>query len=120
MTSKEILIANIKEWIQNDNELKELQKQMKIRKEKNKLLTNNLVNVMKNNEIDCFDINDGKLMYTQIKSKGTINKKHLSSCLEKYFKNSESNEMIDDLCNFILDNREIKVTETIKRKILKE
>ena len=119
MTTKEILVANIKEWIQNDNEIKELQKQMKIRKERKKTLTDNLVEVMKKNDIDCFDINEGKLMYSQIKSKTSLSKKHLSTCLEKYFKNSESNEMINDLCNFILENRETKITETIKRKILK-
>lgn len=120
MANKEILINNIKEWLQNDNDIKELQKQIKIKKEKNKFITNNLVEIMKNNEIDCFDINDGKLIYSQIKSKSTLSKKHLSTCLEKYFKNSETTEMVNDLCNFILDNRTTKITETIKRKIIKK
>lgn len=119
MTNKEILINHIKEWIQNDNEIKELQKQMKIRKDKKKALTDNLIEVMKKNDIDCFDLNEGKLMYSQIKSKTSLSKKYLSTCLEKYFKDSENNEMINDLCNFILENRETKVTETIKRKMLK-
>lgn len=120
MANKEILINNIKEWLQNDNDIKELQKQIKIKKEKNKFITNNLVEIMKNNEIDCFDINDGKLIYSQIKSKSALSKKHLSTCLEKYFKNSETTEMVNDLCNFILDNRTTKITETIKRKIIKK
>lgn len=32
MTTKEILVANIKEWIQNDNDIKELQREIKIKK----------------------------------------------------------------------------------------
>ena len=35
----------------------------------------NLVNIMKENEIDCFDISDGKLMYTKSKVKQALSKK---------------------------------------------
>lgn len=71
---------------------------------------------MKTNEIDCFDVNDGKLIYTQNKVKTSLSKKHITACLEKYFKNTENKELVEDLSNFILDNREVKVTETIRRK----
>ena len=40
--------------------MKTLQKELRERREKKKELTNNLVEVMKTNEIDCFNINDGK------------------------------------------------------------
>lgn len=117
MTTKEQLVSNIKEWIQYDNEIKQLQKQVKIRKEKQKGLTDNIVKVMKAKEIDCFDLNDGKLIYSQSKTKGTINKQHIFNCLEKYFKDNGDENMISDLTNFILENREVKVKETIRRKI---
>ena len=71
---------------------------------------------MKTNEIDCFDVNDGKLIYTQNKVKTSLSKKHITACLEKYFNNTENKELVEDLSNFILDNREVKVTETIRRK----
>jgi hypothetical protein len=119
MTPKEQLVSNIKEWIQFDNEIKQLQKQVKARKEKQKVLTDNIMKVMKANEIDCFDLNDGKLIYSQSKTKGTINKQHIANCLEKYFKENADENMISDLTNFILENREIKVKETIRRKIEK-
>ena len=115
-TTKEILIITIKEWINNDNEIKELQREIKIRKDKKKNISDKLVNIMKTNEIDCFDINDGKLMYAQNKVKASLSKKHITTCLEKYFKDSENKEMVEDLSNYILDNREVKITETIRRK----
>ena len=39
--------------------------------------------------------------------------------LEKYFKESASPSMAEDLTNFILDNREIKVKDVIRRKVQK-
>jgi hypothetical protein len=119
MATKEQLIGNIKEWIQYDNDIKHLQKEVKLRKEKQKLLTENIVKVMKAKEIDCFDLNDGKLIFSQSKTKGTINKQHILNCLENYFKNNKDENMISELTNYILDNREIKVKETIRRKMEK-
>ena len=119
METKEQLINNIKEWIHYDNEIKKLKKEVKIRKEKQKKLTDDIVKVMKAKEIDCFDLNDGKLIYSQSKTKQTINKQHIMNCLEKYFKENGDENMITDLTNFILENREIKIKETIRRKIEK-
>ena len=119
MTTKEHLVNNNKDWIHYDNEIKKLKKEVKIRKEKQKKLTDDIVKVMKAKEIDCFDLNDGKLIYSQSKTKQTINKQHIMNCLEKYFKENGDENMITDLTNFILENREIKVKETIRRKIEK-
>ena len=119
MTTKEHLVNNIKEWIHYDNEIKKLKKEVKIRKQKQKKLTDDIVKVMKAKEIDCFDLNDGKLIYSQSKTKQTINKQHIMNCLEKYFKENGDENMITDLTNFILENREIKIKETIRRKIEK-
>ena len=52
---KEILIQNIREWLQIDNELKELRRAAKERRERKKELTNDLVDIMKNLE----NIKDG-------------------------------------------------------------
>lgn len=119
MSTKEQLVYSIKEWIKCDNDIKEMQKQMKAIKERKKKLTDGIVNVMKNKEIDCFDLNDGKLIYSQSKTKSTINKQHLMVCLEKYFKETSNPNVAEDLTNFILDNREIKVKDVIRRKVQK-
>ena len=57
-----------------------------IREEKKKF-TVNLVDIMKKNDIDAFDINDGKLLYTKTQIKTPISKKHLLSSVSEYFKN---------------------------------
>ena len=59
------LVQNVKDWIVIDNEMKEMRKKMKEYRKQKKALTENLVNVMKSNEIDCFDIQNGQLIYTK-------------------------------------------------------
>ena len=111
---KETLVENIKEWLQIENELKELRKAAKERRERKKELTSSLVDIMKVNDIDCFDVNGGKLMYSQSKVKAPINKKTLMATLHNYYKHDPSKAA--ELSDFILNNREIKVKETIRHK----
>ena len=75
MDTKEELITHIRSWIDIDNEISKLQKQIKDFRNEKKELTESLVDMMKTNEIDCFDINDGKLIYAKSKVKKPINKK---------------------------------------------
>ena len=114
--TKEELITYIKEWMQIEKDMKELQKQIKARRERKKVLTENLVVIMKNNEIDCFDINNGKLLYTKNKVKSTINKPYLLNALSKYFEN-DPNVQADEVSKFIMENRIEKVKENIRCKM---
>tara|TARA_B100001093_G_C26534263_1_gene887357 strand:- start:266 stop:619 length:354 start_codon:yes stop_codon:yes gene_type:complete len=113
METKDQLVQHIKEWITVDEEIKSLQKEVKTRKEKQKDLTKELMDVMKTNEIDCFDLNDGKLVYTKSKTKQTINKKYLISTLIKCLEDPKDAEKVTE---FILENREEKIRENIRRK----
>ena len=105
METKDQLVQHIKEWIGVDEEIKSLQKEIKTRKEKQKELTKDLMEVMKTNEIECFDLNDGKLVYTKSKTKQTINKKYLMSTLVKCLEDPKDVEKVTE---FILENREEK------------
>ena len=115
METKEELVTNVKEWIKIDNEIAKLKAEIKDRNNKKKILTESLMNVMKKNEIECFDINGGALVYKQSKVKKPINGKSLLAALQAYYKNDE--QIAAELTKFVLDNREEKVSETIKRKI---
>tara|TARA_B100001059_G_C17778699_1_gene552808 strand:- start:79 stop:426 length:348 start_codon:yes stop_codon:yes gene_type:complete len=115
MTSKEDLVNIIKEWIEIDDQLKVIQNSMKEFKLKKKTLSNNLLDIMKDNEIDCFDINSGKIVYCKTKTKAPINKKTLLETLEKYFKDRKDID-VSAVSDFVLENREIKLQENIKRK----
>jgi hypothetical protein len=70
METKEELISNIKEWIKIDNEVIKLRSEMKDRNNKKKEISQSLVNVMKKNSIDCFDVTGGQIMY----KKSTVKK----------------------------------------------
>ncbi len=117
METKEELITHIREWINVDEHIKSLQKQVKLEKQKQKDLTQTLMEVMKTNQIDCFDLNDGKLVYTQNKTKQTINKKYLMETLTKCL---ESQDDVEKVTEFILSNRAEKIRENIRRKIDKK
>jgi hypothetical protein len=114
MDTKEELVKHIRGWIQIDNEINALQKKAKLLREEKKALTISLVDVMKTNEIDCFDINDGKLIYAKSKHKKPINKKSLFDSLQTYFKDDK--ELAQEVSEHILNNREETVKESIKRK----
>jgi predicted nucleic acid-binding Zn-ribbon protein len=115
METKEELVNNIKEWIKIDNEIMKLQNEIKERKNKKKTLSETLMTVMKKNEIDCFDINGGALIYKKNKIKKPINAKNLMSVLQNYYKSDPKHA--EDLTKHIMDNREEQIKETIRRKI---
>ncbi len=112
---KEQLVTNIKEWVKLDNEINQMKTEVNEKNKRKKLLSDNLMKVMKQNEIDCFDVNGGSLMYKQSKVKKPINAKMLLSTLQKYYKNNDT--MADEIAQFILDSREEQIKETLKRKI---
>jgi hypothetical protein len=115
METKEELVINVKEWIKIDNEILQLKAQVKERNLKKKQLTDSLMNVMKKNEIECFDINGGALIYKKNTIKKPITGKTLLTTLQKYYANDQ--KMAEELTKHVLESREEKVKETIKRKI---
>jgi len=117
-SNKAELIQIIKDWIQVDNEIRNLNKELRTRKEKIKKISQNLMKTMKENEIDEFDIKGGKLMYSKTNVKKPITKKNLVSILSKYYNGDISQAL--EMNKFIMENREETVKETIKRTIDKE
>ncbi len=115
--SKEEMIGHIKKWIQYDNDIKNLQNELKAKKEIRKQHTEHLVNIMKSNDIDCFDVNNGKLMYSRTKVKAPLNKSQMIQTLMEYFNNDEPR--VKELEDRLMSARKEKITETIRRKINK-
>jgi len=115
METKEQLVNNIKEWIKIDNEIAKLKNEIKEHNNKKKSLTENLVSVMKTNQIDCFDINGGALVYKTNKVKKPINGKTLLAALQNYYKTDT--KMAQELAKHVMDSREEQVKETIRHKI---
>ena len=115
--NKNQLIHTVKEWVRIDNEIRQLQKEISTRRHDKKLMNDKLMETMKTNDIDCFDLNDGKIRYTKKNVKKPINNKVLLDILTKYYSGDIS--QASEINNFINDNR-IEVTkENITRKISK-
>jgi len=114
-STKDELIMTVKEWIKMDNDITKLKLETKEKTNKKKELTELLVNVMKNNLIDCFDINGGALVYKQKKNRQSISGKYLLSQLEEYYKDQP--ELAKEIAKKVLDNRIEVVKDEIKRKI---
>jgi len=117
MENKEQLVKTIKEWVKIDNEIRVLQQQQLIRKKEKKAISDSLIDVMKKNEIDCFDINDGQIIYNKKNVKKPITKKMLLNVLSNFFENDTVKA--NELNNYILENREDIVRENIVRKVNK-
>jgi|SRR6056300_968044 len=113
MENKQLLIENIKEWVKLDNEIRELKKQEKVRKKTKDELSKSLMEIMKSNEIDEFDINQGKIVYKKKNVKKPINKKNLLDILSKYYDGDLASAA--KLNTFIMDNREETFVESITR-----
>ena len=112
--TKDQLVKHVKGWIQMDNEIKEFQKEIKERKDKKKEITDKLLHVMKDNEIDCFDINGGQLIYSKTKVKAPLNKNNLMSALLSFYQEDAS--QAEKLSTFLMETREEKIKESIRRK----
>jgi len=111
---KEHLIKIVKEWVKLENELKQLRKEINNRKTKEKEISKELMDVMKKYEIDEFNITGGKIVYSKKNVKKPINKKKLIEILSNYFDGNY--EKANDINNYIMENREEVVKETIIHK----
>ena len=117
METKEQLIKCVKEWVRIDNEIRQLQKEQAARKTEKKNISKDLMEVMRKNEIDCFDLKDGQLMYTKKNVKKPITKKNLIGILANFYGGNV--EKAVELNEFIMENREEVVKESIVRKVFK-
>ena len=115
METKDQLIKSIRDWVRIDNEIRKLQNEVNIRKKEQKKISTNLIEVMRKNEIDEFDLSNGKLIYTKKNVKKPITKKVLLTLLSTYYEGDV--KKASELSDFIISNREETEVETITRKI---
>ena len=115
METKEELIHTIKNWVKIDNEIRALQNEMNKRRNEKKKLSNDLIDVMRKNEIEMFDIKNGHLMYSKKNVKKPISQKCLLELLSKYY---QDDLKASEVNNYIMENREQVVKENIVIKYI--
>lgn len=114
METKEYLISVIKQWVKLENEIKTLKKEQVQRQIEKKKVSENLIDIMKKNDIDCLDIKDGQICYNKKNIKKAISKKHLMDVLSKYYEGDMLKA--SELNSFIIENREEVTKESITIK----
>jgi hypothetical protein len=113
--NKAEIIESIKEWMRIDNEIRNLNKEVRDRKTQQTDISKRLMTTMKDNNIDEFNVKEGKLVYSKKQIKKPITKKYLTDVLLKYYDGNA--EQATELNSFIDENREATTKETIRRLV---
>ena len=107
------LSNSVKKWFEIDEEIKTLQTKIKELKQTKKGLSVDVIESMKNKNIDIVETQNGKLIHSAKKVRESITKKYLETCLSKFIANSEA---ITNIIDYIYTSRETKIVDNIKRK----
>tara|TARA_B000000437_G_scaffold20074_1_gene14408 strand:+ start:159 stop:515 length:357 start_codon:yes stop_codon:yes gene_type:complete len=118
MTDKSQLVENVKNWLQIDTEIKKLQQEIRKRRALKKDMTDTLVQIMKNQDIEIMNAGESQLIRTERKTKSALSKKHLINSLLNYFKDDK--DTVAQLTTFIMNTRPEKTVENIRRKVVKK
>lgn len=118
MDNKEQLVNAIRNWVRIDNEMRTLNKELTLRRKEKKNISENLIQVMRQHDIDEIDINDGQLVYNKKDTKKPITQKDLLPILAKYFDGDL--DKANEIRSYIVENRQMVTKESISRKIKKK
>jgi uncharacterized protein (UPF0335 family) len=116
--TKEQVKDYLRQWIRVENEISTLSVEIKKRKLVHQQLSASLLEVMRKNDIDCFDITNGKIVYSKVKHRAPLNNGQLRTALTTYYK--DDTEKANNLTEFLLSSRVEKTRESIKMKIPKK
>ena len=115
--TKEQLKDYLRQWVRIENEISTLSAEIKKRKLIHQQLSKSLLDVMRKDEIDCFDIANGRIVYSKTKVRAPLNNGQLKTALTTYYKDDA--EKASNLTTFLLESRIEKTRESIKMKIPK-
>ena len=77
MSAKDELTMYVKQWIKAEQELRQAKLVVQTLKSKKQTITQSLMGVMKQHNIDCLDIHGGSLLYKRQTTKKPISGKYL-------------------------------------------
>ena len=114
-SSKDTLVDIVKQWVQLDNQIQQLNKTAKQLKNEKKKVNQEMMDIMKQKDIDIFDLKDGQIQYKKETKRVGLSQKRLLMILSKHPQLGE--EQAIALNEYIYENREEIVKESIVRKI---
>jgi hypothetical protein len=116
---KEQLKANVKIYLDMDDQIKALNKAIVERRKKKNELSQEILLTMKKFEIDNMNTKNGKLIYSTTKSSKPLNKTNLITGLNLYFQDEDKAKNVSKI---VLDHREkvekVKLRRTINKKAI--
>jgi hypothetical protein len=115
--TKDQLKDYLRQWVRVENEIGTLNAEIKKRKLLHQQLSASLLSVMRQNEIDCFDLANGRIVYSKTKIRAPLNNGQLKTALTTYYKDDA--DKATNLTQFLLASRVEKTRESIKMKIPK-
>ena len=113
----ELFRTKVKEWIEYDNQINELNNKVKELKNKKNELNNEILEFMKSNNIEDISTKKCKLKTYTSTSQKSLNKDYINSKLKTAL-NDENKA--SELTNLILNNREKTSTIKLKRINIKD
>ena len=117
METLDQLKQTVREWVKYDNEIRALNKEITTRRNNKKEISKRLIEVMRENQLDIFDIKDGQIMYVKKNKKKPVTQKQLLTLFTTYYNDSKKAE---EMHNYIMENREEVTEESIQRKIVNQ
>jgi Family of unknown function (DUF5760) len=106
------LVEKIKVWLQMDSDIATLSNQLKEKKREKKEMTDALMATMKSKEIEVVNLNDGRIELKSNKTKKPLSTKLLKECLQQCL---QEKDKVDEIFNYIQENRAEQQKECIKR-----
>lgn len=113
--NKQILIDIVKQWVTLDNQIRAMNKKLKELRNDKKEQNEKMIQVMKQNEIDNFDLKDGQIRYKKETKREPLTQKTLLKILSKHPQLEQ--EQAKHLNQFIYDNRQVSEKEVVVRKV---
>jgi hypothetical protein len=107
------LVSLVQEWLSGEKALKKAQANIRLLRKNQKEASDNLLSFMKSNEIDCLDVNDGRLSHVTSKSRSGVSKAHLLASIGSFFEDDDAREMSERLTGHILASRKTTVKDKL-------
>lgn len=110
-SNKQQIVELVKQYVALDSQISDRKREIKQLKSRQDIVSQSLMELMRDNKIDCFDLSAGKIVYKKTKVKKAISKGFLNDTLIKYFNGNQS--QVENLEKYIMSNRVEVVKENI-------
>lgn len=104
--------SNVKQWLNLDDKISDLQQRIRALKQQQKELTPVIIHFMNERQIEEISSSEGNIRFNVAKTRASLSNKRLQSTIGAYFNDDDKTK---ELIDHIMNNREIKETIKLKR-----